>query len=147
MAFVNERIPENDREYFNSFNLLSPFTDEPIFAREWTIDRERDAFLVGLAGQGTYESDIPMFYALVWKKNVIILDTYSKGEGNYSKGIEMWWKITKIKAPDTLIKNMEEMLELIKEAFDAFGFAGIRECVTKVNFDFVAEPEFICGVI
>lgn len=147
MAFVNERISENDREYFNSFSLKSPFTDQPLYAREWTIDRERDVFLVGLGGRGTYDSDIPMFYALIWENEVILLDTYCKGEGNYSTGIEMWWKITKIIAPDALIKNMEEMLELIKEAFDAIGFAGVRECVTKVNFDFVAEPVFIREVI
>lgn len=35
------------------------------------------------------------------------------------------------------------MVELIKEAFDAEGFAGRRDCVTRVNFNYVAEPRFM----
>ncbi|PYG85611.1 hypothetical protein LY28_03299 [Ruminiclostridium sufflavum DSM 19573] len=71
MAFIYEKIPEGDREYFNSFNLKSPFTDKLLYSSEWTIDREREAFMAGLGGQGTYESEIPMFYALVWRKSII----------------------------------------------------------------------------
>lgn len=68
MAFVNEKISEKDKEYFNSFNLKNPVTGDLLFSRKWTIDRKRDVFLVGMGGQGFYESEIPMYYALVWKK-------------------------------------------------------------------------------
>ncbi|MEK3793113.1 hypothetical protein MKX42_15395 [Paenibacillus sp. FSL R7-0204] len=107
MAFINEKITAADREWFNSFQLKDPFTRKSLESRSWTIDRERDAFLVGLGGQGDYESDVPMYYALVWKGNVIGMDTYSTGTGNVSSGIEMFWKITKIEAPGSLLQGSQ----------------------------------------
>jgi hypothetical protein len=144
MAFVNEEISEKDKEYFNSFNLKSPFTrNEPIEPWKWIIDRERDAFLVALGGQGYYESEIPRFYALIWKKNIIKIETFRNGIGSFSTGVEIWWKITKIEAPECMIEDNTEMVELIKEALDAEGSGGRRDCVTRVNFDYIAEPRYI----
>lgn len=145
MAFINEKISAADREWFNSFQLKDPFTRKPLESRSWTIDRERDAFLVGLGGQGDYESDVPMYYALVWKGNVIFMDTYSTGTGNVSSGIEMFWKITKIEAPGSLLQDHEQLIDLIKGALDAKGFAGRRDCVTAVQFDYIATPVFAMG--
>jgi len=144
MAFVNEDITEEkDIELFNLFNFKNPVSDEKLRPRKWTIDREREAFVVGLGGRGFYDSEIPTFYALVWKRNVIILETYSKGQGNYSTGIEMWWKISKIKAPEILIQDQQTIINLIKGAFDAQGFAYERDRVTRVNFDYIAKPSFV----
>lgn len=146
MAFVNEKIVGADREILNSFNLKSPFTNKPLESREWTIDRERDVFLVGLGGQGTYNSEIPMYYALVWKKGTIIMETFSEGIGSFTTGTEMHQKITKIEAPESLLTDKDEMLQIIKEAFDGKGVAGRRDCVTNVIFDFIAESKFIRGM-
>ncbi|PYG85610.1 hypothetical protein LY28_03298 [Ruminiclostridium sufflavum DSM 19573] len=73
-----------------------------------------------------------------------MMETFSKGIGKYNTGVEMWWKITKIEAPKRLLKDKDEMMVLLKEAFDAHGTSGKRDCVTKVNFDFIATPWFIC---
>jgi len=79
----------------------------------------------------------------LYGKNAIIIETYSTGTGHVSTGIEMRWKLTKITAPEHLRTDKDEMMELIKEAFDAIGFDGKRDVVTKVIFDFIAEPRFI----
>ncbi|MEC1641056.1 hypothetical protein P9E76_08590 [Schinkia azotoformans] len=50
MAFINEKISEVDREYFDTFNLKNPITKETLHSRRWTIDRKRNAFLVVLGG-------------------------------------------------------------------------------------------------
>jgi hypothetical protein len=34
----------------------------------------------------------------------------------YSTGFEMWWKITKIQAPEILLKDIYHMMEIIMEA-------------------------------
>jgi hypothetical protein len=81
------------------------------------------------------------------EKNVIVLETFSDGKGSISTGIKKWWKITKIEAPECLLKDSDEMLGLIKEAFDAEGFAGRIDCVTRVNFDYLTEPRFIPEVL
>ena len=54
MAFINETLTEQDKAWFASFNFQSVFTRDLVpVPRKWTIDRERDAVLIGLEGQGT----------------------------------------------------------------------------------------------
>ncbi|AEV67600.1 hypothetical protein [Acetivibrio clariflavus] len=143
MAFINEKISEADKEIFNSYGFKSVFTNDPIEPWEWTIDRERDIFLVALEGRGYYDSEIPLFYALVWQKRVIKIEAYRKSIGDFFTGTEMYWRITKIEAPMFFFNQKDELIELIKEAFDAHGSLGRRDIVTKVNFDYIAEPYFI----
>ncbi|CAH1204392.1 hypothetical protein PAECIP111893_02241 [Paenibacillus plantiphilus] len=142
MAFVYEKISEADRELYQSFNLRSPFNGRPLETRKWTIDRERNAYLISLGGQGTYNSDIPMFHTLIWNGNTINIDSFTTGIGDVSSGIEKFWKITKIEAPIDLYEKKDELIDLMKEAFDAKGFAGSKDCVVSVHFDFIAAPEF-----
>lgn len=146
MPFINEKIPEKDREIIDSFNLIKPISKSPCKPRRWTIDREGNAFLVGLEGQGFYSSEIPMFYALIWNKKIIQLETFSKAEDTSTTFKEYWWKITRIEAPECLFKDKNEMMELIKEALIASDISNIENCDTKVNFDFVAKPIFIMEV-
>lgn len=144
MAFVNEAISEADMDIFNSYKLESPFTANLLIEPyKWTIDRERDVFLVSLGGQGREHSEIPEYYALVWKKNIIIMETFSGGVGSASTGVEKWWKITSIKVPESLMQEKDTVMDLIKEAFDAYGSRNRRDCVKKVEFRFIATPVFI----
>ena len=143
MAFVNELITEvKDKVLFDSFNFKNPLSDKPLRYWKWTIDRERDAFVVGLGGQGYYNSEIPMFYALVLGKNLILLETYSEEHGMYNSGVDVRWKISKITAPETLKQDQQIIMDLIKDAFDAMG-AGRRDCVKSVNFDYMATPSYV----
>lgn len=142
MAFVNEIISEADQEKLKAFTFKNPVTNIAITPKKWTINRERDAFLIGLGGQGTYNSEIPMFYALVWKNKVISLATYKKGVGNYRDGAELWWKITGISVPESLKPYKDEIIELIKEAIDAHGSFYKRDHVIRVNFDLIEWPVF-----
>jgi len=143
MAFVNEKISDADRMTFNSFNLKNPITKETLNSRRWVIDRERNAFLVGLGGQGIYGCEIPMFYALIWNKNMIMLETFSKAAGSNSTGMEFNWKITRIEAPECLMKDKDEMMDMIKEALIAYDTSDNNGSATKVNFDYIATPWFI----
>lgn len=123
-------------------------TGEPIITPNWVIDRERETFLVSVGGgQGFYTSEAPQVFALVWGKSVIKLATFNEGNGNVRTGVEMRWKVAQIDAPEDLLDVKEELLELVKEAIGALGFAGRRDCVTNVIFDFIAEPRFIRGII
>lgn len=142
MAFVNEVVSEADKEKLKAFHFKNPVTKEIVSPIYWTIDHQRDVYLFGLGGQGYYDSEIPSFYALVWKGKRIYLRTFSKGKGNYQSGVEMWWKIAGISIPESLEPQKEEVIELIKEAIDAHGSAYRRDHVTKVKFDLVEWPVF-----
>ena len=111
MAFVSEKIKEEDYEYFNSLNLKNDLgsPQEPFW---WAIDRERNYILYDMGG-GTFEE--PVFMGL-----------YLNGDF-----VEMWtesrhcvcWKIIRIYAPEVLKKKFteNELLEIIKEAFWGYG--------------------------
>ncbi|EKN62896.1 hypothetical protein P9E76_08600 [Schinkia azotoformans] len=143
MTFINETISEVDKEKFYSFNFKNPVTLDPVKARKWTIDRESNAFLIGLGGQGSEFSEIPMFYAFVWKNDVIMMETFSRGTGNAQSGVELWWKITRIEIPEKLKSDKEVIVEQIKKAFDEYGSFHRRDHVKGVYFDVIAEPVFV----
>lgn len=146
MAFVNEIISEADQEMLKSYKFANPVTGEPVVPKRWTVDRERDIFLIGLGGRGAYVSEIPMFYTLVWKGKRIGLQTYRDAKGDYQSGTELWWKITKINVPESLKPQEKMLIELIKEVIDAYGSANKRDHVTKENFDLIAAPTYVKDV-
>ncbi|CAH1204388.1 hypothetical protein PAECIP111893_02240 [Paenibacillus plantiphilus] len=146
MAFVFEKITEAGREIFNSFDLKCPINGRPLEETMWARDRERDAFLIALGGDGEYGSDLPMFYMLIWNNNRIKVDAFSSGNGDISNGVEMFWKITKIQAPKCLLEVKDEMIEIITEGIASEGFAGRCEWTKSVQFDYIAAPEFMLEV-
>lgn len=84
MAFSNEFIKSvQDIERYNSFNFVCPLDKKRKEPWKWTIDRERDVFLVDLGGQGRSRSEIPAFYAVVCQDVVALF------EGFYSKKLLM----------------------------------------------------------
>lgn len=76
MAFVNEFVPEEQKDKFDPevFKLSPAFP--PIEPYRWTIDRERDIFLiqVGASGSGGGQGDgyiPPNFYTLSCQEELI----------------------------------------------------------------------------
>jgi len=53
MAFVNEAVPEEQKSKFDPKVFFNPTQfNGPIEMFRWTIDRERDVFLIRLGGGG-----------------------------------------------------------------------------------------------
>lgn len=73
-------------------------------------------------------------------KNVTILETYSGGQGDYTIGIDKWWRITRITIPESLVPEKDTVVELIKESLDAYGSAYKRDHVKTVEFRYIAPP-------
>ena len=133
MTFVNEAISGADKRKYDAFDFKSPFNGEPVPAWKWTIDRERDVFLVPLGGQGGEQSEIPAFFALVWNGEVIRFDAFTRGRGDGQTGVEKWWNIFDIRIPQNLEPKREEIIKLIKEAIDASGSGYRRDHVKSVH--------------
>lgn len=146
MAFVNETISEVDKEKLKAFNFKNPVTDVPFIATKWTVDRKRDIFFVTLGGQGSYNTEIPMFCALVLQNEVIALETYSDGIGSFESGFDISWKVTKILIPESLETKQDLIIVLIKEALDAYGSGYRRDHIKKVTYDFISKPLIVKGV-
>ena len=142
MPFVNEDIPEEDKEWFNSFGFKSPYTDKTVEPRKWTIDRERNIFLCSLAGSGSRMMDQPRFFAMVAKDFVVNVETYMEMHGNIWDGIEILWEIEKIFIPDVFEIDANEITELIREALTAHGDVYDTENITKIEFKKMPIPVF-----
>ena len=140
MAFTNETSPDADRPRYESFGFMSPFNGDLVPPSKWTIDRERDIFLVSLGGQGGEQSEIPEFFALVWKGSPIGFRAFHKGRGDYQSGAELWWKIFRVGVPKPVEGDRSKILDFIREAVDARGSGYRRDHVTAVNIEIDDAP-------
>ncbi len=137
MAFVNEFVPENDWELYNSFNLYSATTGKRKKAGEnscWIVDRDREIFFI-LTGVETRENI--MDYTLVWQGKKVDI-TYYEGRslrGGVSDGTKIYYDIYSIGADIELKKYEKEIIEIIKEFLQ---FEITKECV----FEYIAEIRY-----
>lgn len=145
MAFVNETLTEQDKGWFASFRLESEFRKGELLDApdRWTADRDRDAFLVSLEGQGADGYDVPpQFLALFWQGLVIRIEAYTRGTGSYQVGTEKWWRVTQILVPKQFQNQRDLVLQLVREALDARGTNYRRDVVKAVHID-LPNPRFI----
>ncbi|HSD40080.1 MAG TPA: hypothetical protein VLC92_21450 [Rhodocyclaceae bacterium] len=136
MAFVNELIGEEDKKKIDWTEFKWWERSDPHRPWKWTIDRERDVFLVGLVNRGR-DGDHPEIYALSWKGGVIRFSAESGGQGMFTTGVDMFWKVFDIEIPSHLEIQRQEILSVLVEAIDAHGSVYDRSHVKSVHVDFV----------
>jgi hypothetical protein len=124
MTFVTEAIQEADKPWFESFKLKSPFTDIPTSPSKWTVDHERQMFLVSLGGEGMKGSEMPLYYAFICNGMVLKLETTEDAKGSPESGVEVTWHVTKILVPKVLGVDDSQLSAWIKQAFQAQGVRG-----------------------
>ena len=118
MAFVFEKIPSEDIEYVRSLGIKdwSGHRLHHFFEGDtgWSIDRNRQAFLIGLGGG--YD-DMPYFAAFWYEGCEIRIETpitlFKDNDGN-----ELL-RITGIHIPQECYSKKEEICNLIIEAYIA----------------------------
>lgn len=137
MAFVNELIPEAEKEKF-TFPVHSNKDGSKPTLWKWTIDRERDAFLVMTnKGGGGYDgSPNREYFVLSWKDQLVHFGGDRQITGNDTLGLSLWWKIHYLSIPESLKSCKEEVLQLIQEALDEMGLLYRRDRVVMVKVDF-----------
>lgn len=141
MSFVNELIPESEKEKFPFPVDTRPGGGKPTLWK-WTIDRERNAVLVHTGGgggghQGTQRMD---FYVLSWSGSLIDISASRLPSKRVEKGVVMSWRINKLDIPPVLQSRQEELFQLIKESFAAMGDIYDGEQYVAVNVDFYFPP-------
>lgn len=130
MTFINEVITEETKGEFDFSRLTDPISGHPIAPRKrWTIDRDRNAVLI-IIGGGTPE--IPEFYALIWKGDIIKFSAISKVSSSPETGRIISWDIFDIDIPIPLQSKQEDICQLIREAIDAKGWLYDRDCLRNV---------------
>jgi hypothetical protein len=127
MAFVNEKIPEQDRPRFtaviNYENLRKQARYIPEFQSDlltrWTIDREREAYVIFITGGGREQLD---YYALIIDEQSVVFNVDRKGKGNDSIGIQGHWNVYDLLIPPSLESRREEIKQLIREGLEEMAY-------------------------
>ncbi|AEG00530.1 hypothetical protein [Methylomonas methanica] len=127
MAFKNEKISEQDIAKFDAVinyeNLrkharyISRFY--PSSHHWWTLDREKDAYVIRVVGGGREQLD---YYALVIEGQPVVFNVDDQWEGNDSVGIHAHWNVYDLCIPEELKPRRQEIKQLIREGLEEKAF-------------------------
>lgn len=139
MSFVNEKIPV---EFFERIRGL--IESRPVVSREpdssrWTVDHDRNSFLVlvGKSGGGYCDVEEVDYYVLECFGEVVRFSAsccLSKIEG--SDKYNLLWRILDCAIPEGLMNKSQEIVCLLRESLRAKGFLYDRDCIETVSFSF-----------
>jgi hypothetical protein len=139
MAFVNELIPEEQKAKFPFPVSTRPDGSKPTLWK-WTIDRERDAYLVliNAGGGGHVGTPLTEYYILNWRGELIRFVGEPQVSGTKETGQVLSWRVYSLVISSTLEERKEEVLQLIRDALDAMGLLYKRDRVVAVNVEFTS---------
>ena len=142
MAFVSERIKEEDKEYFNSIGFTQLAINEKVRPYWWVIDREREIIMTG---RGRVFAEPIRGFQIYYMKNFVNIELVEWGEGDYyKKNVKAHYKIERVEIPHELIEkgvSVKEIKDLIYEMFmtaRCFGFE--PEVTIETTITMETEP-------
>lgn len=144
MAFVNEEIPESDKPKVDPTVMsIQGWRSDSISSR-WTIDRERDIFMVWIGGSGP---EIPIIYALSFGGEIVRFRAgrlMSPINGDKKNGYDLEWWVFDFNIPESLQSRSEEIMQLIAEAKAAekSGSPYDMDSIKSVKTHFNVNPKF-----
>lgn len=137
MTFINELIPEEEKKKF-TFPVSTRADGSKPTLWKWTIDRERNAFLVATRTEGGgYEgTQLTEHYVLSWNDNLIRFAGDPQTSGSMETGQVMAWRVHQLVIPSVLQQKQEEVLQLIREALDSKDWPYRRGSFVAMNIEF-----------
>ncbi len=141
MAFKNEYVPEADYEKYDMKKVCAEHNqplgrDRHIWFEYWTVDREKDAFLVCIH---SHREDNFRGYAFYWKGEWMFFDMRPI-DSKYDQTRNAYWFRALVKGftvPDRLIAQRETVIADLKEALTT------RDTVDGIVTDRSSTIEFI----
>ena len=145
MAFVNEYVSDEDVEKYGIAQLRDELHFD--YARrcdwEWTRDRERDAYLIQRSHLGRdFEPEVWLLY----EKGRYCAVMLHRGGGSKSYSEQPYRRLWHFKGfcdawlrcPVPAEEEQPQVIQLLKEALTAYGYAGMRKQLpeTIVSFNF-----------
>lgn len=127
MAFVNEKIPEQDKPRFtaviNYENLRKQARYIPEFRSDllnlWTIDRARGVYVIFVTGGGREQLG---YYAIVIDGQSIVFNVDRRVKGHDSIGLQEHWDVYDLLIPLSIESRREEIKQLIREGLEEMAY-------------------------
>ena len=114
MAFVNERISQNERREFqiSKYEKKTPFF--------WTIDREKNFILFEIITNRDKPTEIE--FGFVWQD--MILDVVFNKERFQPNIVK--WTIESLDIPNEFKEHKDERMQELRNAMRVYGFSGFQ---------------------
>ena len=134
MAFVNEHISGDERKKINLNSLLENPRSNVSPASTWTIDREKNAFLLQtqISG-GPPGNELPARFLFWWNGDVVYFSAYEKAVTT-DRGRTVTWENAILYTPTHLKGRQTEFITVLKEALWAYGWAFLPAYCVEVHF-------------
>ena len=120
MAFKNEYVPEADSEKHDMRKVCAEHNkelhrDSHIWFEYWTVDREKDAFLVRIH---SHRDDNFEGYAFCWKGNWMFFDMRPSGHSYDQTQNAIWFRflVKDFAVPNRISAQSEVVVADLKEA-------------------------------
>ncbi len=127
MAFVNEYIPEADYEKYDLRRVCGEHNEinrGHMYSDQWTIDRERDAFLIKV---WTHREAEFVGFAFYWKGEWMFFEMRLTGNG-INQADDCDWTSYLVKGfavPTSLTAEKEEVIAAFKDALAVYRGVGV----------------------
>jgi hypothetical protein len=126
MAFVNEFVPEEQKDKFDPevFNL--GLARPPSRPYRWVIDRERDIFLIHVRGSGSGGGQgdgyiPPHHYSLSYEGLIVKFEAEVRSHEKTKNCLVRNWVVKNLTLPPELKDKKNQVIELLKEAIAVHG--------------------------
>src|SRR4051812_32800970 len=119
MAFVNEYVSDADRRAID-FSVIkqAPLNKDPIDPYMWTIDRDRNVFLMRTGSGGADESEVQ--HVALWLQGQVVPATIRSRYDDRQKEL-LVWELQNLDVPEHLRARRSDILQLLREALDEYG--------------------------
>jgi hypothetical protein len=145
MAFVNEAIPEQDKQKVNALinyqtiSAIDRWVHQFGEPRLWTVDRERDVYLIDLGGGGGPDDTGRMPYAaLAVGDQVVLFNVVGHAQGCGEKGLKWHKVIYNLYIPQSLEFRRDEIKHLIRSALEERAYF-----LPTINGGTIANPNTV----
>ncbi len=130
MAFKNMRLTQQERDTLINSNII--INGRPLTALTWTVDKERNMFLISRGSTNLEKPDLHIFYFNI--NNIGYLIKLELNTEEDEKNIVLkWFNFEIISVTDNNVNENTEMKKYLKEALQVFGLFRIQQ-VKKLKY-------------
>ena len=118
MSFVNEDIPEEDNQRIDFSKFKHPRSStRGVQPGRWSIDRERDVFLIWIVDGGEDEQDAK-YFLFGFSGTIFHICLERKYDHQLQRSI---WHLQQFYPPESIRLQRDDMLLALKEALTEYG--------------------------
>lgn len=145
-AFYNTELTETDKQRIDYDAMRNPQGNKKIGTRTWTVNPERDAFLMHIGGGGCREDYcVPDYFLLNHQSAFVRVDAWCREEETDIPMLNnVRWEIIRIHWTTGSVEAKATFKELLVEALTCFGRSGLPGAyleVDRVEVDFSIAQE------